>query len=547
MERSSLQDFGGQRFDILVIGGGITGAATARDAALRGLSVALVEKGDFAGGTSSRSTKLIHGGLRYLEQFEFRLVREACRERELMIKLAPHLSHPRPFIYLNYDGYPESMFKLNAGLTIYDWFSGSPRERRHQMLSAKGLLQTEPHLNPTGLNGGGLYYDSLTDDARLTIDTMKAACSAGALAANYMEVTGFLLESGQISGVKVTDRLTGESGEIRARQVINATGVWADEVRLMEQQVTDRLMRPAKGVHIVLSKQDFPLNHAVFLRAPRDRRVVWPIPALNGDLVYVGTTDTDYKGPLDHVTATWDDVDYLLEVANFTIPGRNLTREHVLATWAGLRPLIRPQGNLSTSKTSREHQIITSPAGLLTIAGGKLTTNRVMGQQVVDQAVRLLESRHGRKGIGPSTTHLHPISGGDMGPDFQRRVAETAARLGLTPGVTDRASGRFGSNFFAITRLVEADSEAGRPLGPHDVTLAEVRYAVEEEMACTLTDFMDRRSSLLYWYRDGGAEIAGAVSEEMGRLLGWTEAERQRQMAAYRDWVTANRTFPTAS
>ncbi|MDB4895107.1 MAG: glpA, partial [Firmicutes bacterium] len=341
--------------------------------------------------------------------------------------------------------------------------------------------------------------------------------------------------------------LTGESGEIKARQVINATGVWSDEVRQMEQQVTDRRMRPTKGVHIVLSKQDFPLNHAVFLRAPRDRRVVWPIPALNGDLVYVGTTDTDYTGPLDHITASQDDVDYLLEVANFTIPGRHLTREHVVASWAGLRPLIRPGGNVSASKTSREHQIITSPAGLLTIAGGKLTTCRVMGQQVVDAALGLLQSRHGRKGAGPSTTERHPISGGDIGPDFQIRVAETATRLGLTPGVSDRLSGRLGSNFFAVARLVEADPGTGRSLGPHNVTLAEVRYAVTDEMACTLTDFMDRRSALLYWHRDGGAAIAGAVADEMGRLLGWTETERERQIAAYRDWVSDNRTFPTAS
>jgi len=544
MQRSSLQDLAVQQFDIVVIGGGITGAATARDAALRGLSVALVEKGDFAGGTSSRSTKLIHGGLRYLEQFEFKLVREACRERELLLKLAPHLSAPRPFIYLNYHGYPESMFKLNVGLTLYDWFAGNPAERKHRMLPTKELLREEPCLNSAGLNGGAWYYDSLTDDARLTIDTMKAACAAGALASNYMEVTGFVRKSGQIAGVKVIDRLSGDAGEIRARQVINATGVWADEVRLLEEQVTDRRMRPAKGVHIVLSKQDFPLNHAVFLRAPRDRRVVWPIPALDGDLVYVGTTDTDYKDSLDHVTATKDDVTYLLEVANFTIPGRNLTREHIVASWAGLRPLVRPQANVSTSKTSREHQIIASPSGLLSITGGKLTTCRVMGLQVVDAALRAMERRDGLKGAGPSTSHLHPISGGDINADFHARVKAAASSLGLSTAVADRLASRFGSNFFAIARLMDTDPTARRALGAHNVTAAEVRYAVQEEMACTLTDFMDRRSALVYWNRDGGASIAEAAAAEMGRLLNWSEAEQQRQIAAYRDWVEANRSFP---
>ncbi len=545
MKRSSLTELANQSVDVLVIGGGVTGAATARDAALRGLSVCLVEKGDFAGGTSSRSTKLIHGGLRYLEQFEFKLVREACHERELMLRLAPHLSHPRPFIYLNYDGYPEGMFKLNVGLSIYDWFSGNPRKRRHHMLSAVELLREEPHLNPKGLHGGGWYYDSLTDDARLTIDTLKAACDAGAKAANYMEVTGFVYRDGRIAGVKAADGLTGEQGEIRALQVINATGVWSDEVRLLENPAADMRMRPAKGVHIVLSKEDFPLNHAVFLRAPRDRRVVWPIPSLDGDLVYVGTTDTDYRGPLDHVVATRDDVDYLLEVANHTIPGRNLTREHVVAAWAGLRPLVKPDANVSTSKTSREHQILLSKAGLLTIAGGKLTTSRVMGLQVVDAAVRILGELFGRKGIPGSVSHQWPLSGGELQPDFQKQVGETTGRLHLSPTVAKRLSERYGSNFFAIAGVISQDSSAAQAMGGHDVVAAEVRYAVQEEMARTLTDFMDRRSALLYWNKDGGADIATNVAAEMGRFLGWDPAEQQRQVSAYHDWVVANRAFPT--
>ncbi|HYG58368.1 MAG TPA: glycerol-3-phosphate dehydrogenase C-terminal domain-containing protein, partial [Symbiobacteriaceae bacterium] len=255
---------------------------------------------------------------------------------------------------------------------------------------------------------------------------------------------------------------------------------------------------------------------------------------------YVGTTDTDYKGSLDHVTATADDVDYLLEVANFTIPGRNLTRAHVVSTWAGLRPLIKPPGSVSTSKTSREHQIIPSPAGLLTITGGKLTTCRVMGQQVIDAAVKAL----GMTGVPASASHLHPLSGGDMGPDFHSRARATADSLRLSPAVTGRLTGRFGSNFFAVARHVEADPAAGQALGPHAVTRAEVRYAVLEEMARTLADFMDRRSALVYWTRDGGADIAEPVAAEMGRLLHWTETEQQRQIAAYRDWVAANRTAP---
>lgn len=537
MKRSSLAELSSQIFDILVIGGGITGTSAARDAALRGLSVALVEKDDFGSGTSSRSTKLLHGGLRYLEQFEFKLVREACRERELMLKLAPHLAHPRPFVYLLYDGYPESKWKLSAGLTLYDHFSGNPKERRHRMIHTPELLQMEPHLNPNGLKGGGQYFDFLTDDARLTLETAKAACQLGALAANYMAVTSFVIESGRIAGVQVTDKLTGESGEVRARQVINAAGVWADQVRLLEPQVTSRRIRPAKGVHIVLTKADFPLHHAVFLRAPRDHRVVWPIPALQGDLVYVGTTDTDYSDSLDHVTATADDIDYLLEVANQTLPGRNLNRSHVVSTWAGLRPLIRPEGSRSASKTSREHQIMTSPAGLLTIAGGKLTTCRVMGQQVVEHAVQLL----GMRGVRASRSDEHPLSGGDMGPDFRPRVAQTAIRLNLPSQTADRIARQYGSNLFGVTSLMEADPDSARQLGAHPLTVAEVRYAVLGEMARTVTDLLERRTSIFYWTRDGGISIAADVAAEMGRLLGWTPAEMTRQVAAHREWVSANR------
>lgn len=543
MNRTSIGDLAGQRFDMLIIGGGVTGAAALRDAALRGLTAVLVEKGDFAGGTSSRSTKLLHGGLRYLQQFEFKLVREACQERELMLKLAPHLSAPRPFIYLVYDGYPEGMFMVNLGLTIYDWFARIPQERRHRMLSAKELAEVEPYLNREGLRGGGWYYDNLTDDARLTIDTLKAACDAGALAANYMEVTELLFEGGRVRGARVTDRLTGETGEIHAKVVISAAGVWTDQVRALDPSVKERRMRPTKGVHIALRKEDFPLNHAVFLRSPRDGRVVWPIPALDGDLVYVGTTDTDYQGDLDHVVPTDDDIDYLLEVANHTIPGRNLTREHIVSAWAGLRPLLKPAADVSASKTSREHEIMVSPGGLVSIAGGKMTTCRVMGQQVVDAALTELEKEHGMKGAKPSTTHLHPISGGDIGPDFCTQVSQVAERLGLKAQVADRLASRYGGNFFAIAREVEADPAAGEPMNGTAITPAEVRYAVREEMARTLTDFMDRRSSLLYWRWDGGMAIAGQVAQEMGQLLAWTPAERERQVAAYAAWVSANRAY----
>jgi len=545
MKRSTLHDLAGQVFDLAIIGGGITGAAAARDAALRGLSVALFEKHDFASGTSSRSTKLLHGGLRYLQSYQFRLVREACRERELMLRLAPHLAHVRPFIYLIYAGYPESMALLNLGLTVYDLFSGSPLKRRHRMLDRRALLDAEPHLNRDGLIGGGRYYDFLTDDARLTLDTLKGAVEAGAKAANYMEVTGLVWEGGRVAGVEVADRIAGGTATVRARQVINAGGVWVDQVRALEEGARGRMLRPTKGIHIVLRKADFPLNHAVFLRSPRDNRVVWPIPALDEGLVYIGTTDTDYQGPLDHVTATPEDVDYLLEVANHTIPDARVGHEHIVGTWAGLRPLIRPEGDRAASAVSREHQIVESPGGLLTIAGGKLTTARVMAQQVVDAAVRRLAERAGLRGVPASRTARVPLSGG--APEALEQARRVAGSLDVAPGVRERWLGLYGGNLPKLAAIAAADPAAAQDLGCHHLTLAEVRHAVQEEMALTVSDFFVRRAAVFYWADDGGMRVAEAVADEMARLLGWDEAERRRQLAEYRAWVAANRFTPVAT
>lgn len=538
MKRTVLAELKANHYDLLIIGGGVTGASTFRDAALRGLKVALVEKNDFAWGTSSRSTKLLHGGLRYLESYQFRMVRESCRERELMLKLAPHLAHPRPFLYLQYEGYPEGMLKLRLGLTLYDLFAGAPASRRHKMLDREATLRLEPHLNAEGLKGCGYYYDFLTDDARFTIETVKGAVQAGGHAANYMEVVDFVLADDRIVGATIRDHLSGEEGEVFARQVINCGGPWVDKVRFLEPNVSDARLRPTKGVHIVLSKADFPLNHAIFLRSPTDNRVVWPIPALDGDLVYIGTTDTDYQGSVDHVVATEEDVDYLLAVANQAIPGRNLGREHVISTWAGLRPLIAPEDARDPSAVSREHEIFMSPQGLLTVGGGKLTTARVMGKDVVDRAVALLPRLGGPAQVPASTTERVPLSGGD--PEQLAKARNIVGDMDLQPALWERLLGLYASNVLAIAETIAADPALGRDLG-HGVTRAEVRYAVAEEMACTLTDFFTRRASLFYWVEDGGASIAAPVADEMAGMLRWNVAEKERQQEAYRAWVAENR------
>ncbi|BHH83179.1 glycerol-3-phosphate dehydrogenase/oxidase [Desulforhopalus sp. 52FAK] len=542
MKRVTASELSKEVYDILIIGGGITGAVALRDAALRGLKVALIEKNDFAWGTSSRSTKLLHGGLRYLETFEFAMVREACRERELLLEIAPHLAHPRPFMYLQYKGDPEGMLKMKAGLTFYDLVSGNPSFRRHKMLGREKVLNLEPRLNQEGLKGCGYYYDFLTDDARLTVDTIKAGGEAGGHISNYMEAVGFVEEGGQINGAKVKDVLTGEEVVVKAKQVINTGGPWVDKVRFMEEGVDKKFLRPTKGVHIVLSKKDFPLNHAVFLRAPSDNRVVWPVPSLDGELVYVGTTDTDFNGSLDDVVATDEDIDYLLEVANHTIPGRNLTRKHIIGTWAGLRPLIAPEDDRGASQVSREHEIFVSPKGLLTICGGKLTTARVMGLQVIDRAVELLKENYRYKNVAHSSTKYIPISGGDK--SMIALAKERFEKLDIPAEVKKRLQELYGGNALIIADMIKNDESAAQSMGDYNIIAAEVRYAVEEEMAVTMSDFFTRRASLFYWLRDGGLAIADAVGKEMGASLGWDDQETANQISSYKEWVAANRFEP---
>jgi glycerol-3-phosphate dehydrogenase len=302
------------------------------------------------------------------------------------------------------------------------------------------------------------------------------------------------------------------------------------------------MLSPTKGVHIVLRKEDFPLNHAVFLQSPRDGRTVWPIPALDSDLVYVGTTDTYYGDSFDHVVATHEDIDYLLEVANYTIPGRNLGYEHIVGTWAGLRPLVKPQGDLAASSVSREHEIFVSPNGLLNIAGGKLTTARVMGYEVVDKAIELLGENFGVRGVPATTTATEPLSGGDAGKIEQAK--QLAPGVKLPDDVKERLLQHYGGNFTKIVELVGADPDAARSMGGHDLTAAEVRYTVADEMAMTVTDFFTRRASLFYWTQDGGLDTADAVALEMGNLLGWDDVQREQQINDYRKWVADNRFEP---
>ncbi|MDR1385996.1 MAG: glycerol-3-phosphate dehydrogenase/oxidase [Propionibacteriaceae bacterium] len=521
-------------YDLIVVGGGVTGAASARDAALRGLKVLLLEKDDFAAGTSSRSSKMIHGGLRYLETYQFKLVREGVKERELSLGLAPHLTRVAPHLYMVYEGDSYGLGMLNFALTFYDIFSGQWRQRRHRMLSPKQVLAREPHLNPKGMKGAGLYYDVLTDDARFTLDLVKGAVEEGAVALNHTVVTDLVREGDRVVGVVATDQLSGVSHRFRGKAVVNATGPWTSRLVAREYGRQAARLRPSKGVHLVFDKKDFPLGTVVFLRSPNDGRVTWPTPSIEPDRVYVGTTDTDYDGDPDQVEPNEQDITYLLNLANHTIPDARLDASHIVASWAGLRPLVAPAPGTSVGQTSREHKVEVGPGGMVTISGGKLTSSRVMGRHVVDTVVA-------RLGLParPYSADRRPISGGQ--PQAIAQAQADLAASDVPAPIRERWTRYYGSNVEALLAEWRDQPEHQVEIAPRQVTVAEVRYCVAQEGCRTLDDLMTRRTSLFFWDRSGGLTAVEALADLMGALLDWSPQRRAQEISDYTAKVCRHR------
>ena len=534
-------------FDVLVVGGGITGAAAARDAAGRGLTVALVDAADFAQGTSSRSSRLVHGGLRYLETYDFALVFEASAERRrLLTGLAPHLVHPLPVVFPVYAGGPTPFWMLQAGMWLYDALSLFRNIHRHRTLSPDDVRREEPGLAHDRLSGAAMYYDAAVDDARLTLANARGAHEAGAVVVSHSEVVSFFRENGKLAGARVRDRIGGGEADVRARVIVNATGPWSDEVRRLADPDVKPRLRPTKGVHILVERARVGNRHAITFQSPIDRRVMFVLPW--GDFTYVGTTDTDYRGSPADVRADVADVDYLLTSANSIFPGARLTRTDVVSTWAGIRPLLAPRASgASESATSREHEIWWDRSGLLTIAGGKLTTYRVMAEHVVDRAARRLkEAFKVESGISP-TEHL-PLPGAPDGPwdDFLARIRAEAAALGLGEAVGEHLARAYGEDADELLAAIRADRSLGaRLVDSLPYLWAEVPHAVRREMAMTLEDLLVRRLHVFYESRDGGLSIARAVAVRMAAedAIGWDAAEVDRQVERYRAAVEATRGF----
>lgn len=544
------EKLGQESVDVLVIGGGINGAGIARDAANRGLKVALVEMRDLAYGTSSRSSKMVHGGLRYLEQFAFGLVFESVSERRILLKIAPHLVRPLGYIFPIFKSGKRGLGMVSLGMWVYEALSLFRSPKRHKTLKAHALQKVEPIVNTDGMLGAPLYYDCATDDARLTLESALDAAKQGAIVSTWTRVTQFEKdESGQVTGARVRNELTGEEKVVKASLVVNATGPWTDKTRGLSKDGVKPMVMRTKGVHVVVNRERLPVNHCVICPHPDDARGVFAVPW--GSQTYIGNTDTEYGSVDGGVTATLDDVDYLLQASNAYFPQHQLSRDDVIATWAGLRPLLAPEtDDISNSNITREHSIEVGVDGVVTVAGGKLTTYRKMAAEVVRVALKTLKQRGHRLKVTRSKTSKIPLPGASglsvAGLQGAKDALKNRAGDVLTPTICDHLVDTYGTRAEAVADLAMANPEYAQPLiqGRPEIT-AQVVFAVQEEFAATATDFLIQRTQLFYRDQDQGLGALPEVVRLMGQLLHWDEARKETETQRYQQDVAASRAWQT--
>jgi glycerol-3-phosphate dehydrogenase len=508
---------GAERFDVAVIGGGVNGTAIARDAAMRGFSVALIEKGDFAGATSSRSSKLIHGGLRYLPQGHLRLVYQALRERERLRRLtAPHLVRPIHFLMPFFRGRRPGRLAILLGLALYDLMAWTPRAERHRRFSAEQTRTLEPDLRFDGLVGGAGYYDGWGDDARITIENALDAAYHGAVIVNYTAVEGLAATPGSSPCVlAVRDLETGVPINVTADRVVNAAGPWVDDIRRMDDPGCRPVVRLTKGVHLVVAAERLPVRNALVL-TDHGGRIVFLMP--HDGQVLLGTTDTDFTGDRDGVAVDPDDVAYLLGVINDALPGVALRTNDVAYGFAGLRALALAGGDARPSSVTREEMIVASASGLLTVAGGKLTTHRAIAEEVVD---RLTVGRMGRRRC---MTRSVPL------PGARALLEAVSHRCGLVAEIRASLHARYGTRAPLVAQIAVQRSELAQPLVPGAPAIgAEVIFAARYELARTVEDFLVRRTAMVWRAPKAAREAAPAVARLMAAEFGW---DRLRETAA---------------
>jgi glycerol-3-phosphate dehydrogenase len=528
-----------RELDVLVVGGGVVGAGSALDAVTRGLTTAIVEARDWASGTSSRSSKLVHGGLRYLEMLDFGLVREALRERGLLLdRIAPHLVRPVPFLYPLQHRVWERPY-VGTGIALYDamaYASGTARGlRHHRHLTRRQALREAPCLRPDTLTGAIQYWDAQVDDARHTLDVVRTAVDFGALAASRVKVTGFLRQGERVTGVTATDLETGDTFQVRAKQVINATGVWTDDTQGMADTRGQFHVRASKGIHLVVPRDRLPSNTGIILRT--EKSVLFVIPW--GRHWIIGTTDTDWSLKKEHPAASSSDIDYVLDHVNAVLSSP-LTREDVEGVYAGLRPLLTGESE-STSKLSREHVVGHPVPGLVVVAGGKYTTYRVMAADAVDEAARTMDAR-----VPDSCTADLPLVGAAGYKALWNQRRSLAVTAGIHVVRVEHLLNRYGSCISELLEMIAADPSLAEPLpGADDYLAVEARYAVTHEDARHVDDVLARRTRISIEAWDRGVAAAPRVAELMADVLGWNEEERKREVEYYLGRVAAERDSQT--
>jgi glycerol-3-phosphate dehydrogenase len=513
--QQNLERLASEAFDVLVIGGGITGAGVARDAAMRGLSVALVERDDFASGTSSKSTKLVHGGLRYLTTFDFRLVYESCRERHILGRIAAPLCQPLPLVYPCYGDSSRELLLRSAGMWFYETLALFRNVRWHRTLGPGRTLELEPGLRRERLRGSSVHYDLLTNDAWLTLATVVSAHRHGAVIANHVAATEFR-GSGRVRECVLREALSGQELSARAKVIVNASGPWLDEVRRLAGSVRTPALCPSKGVHLVIPRQRMPIGNGVLWDWPEDRRILVAIPW--GNVTLVGTTETPPTE--DWSSAVPSEVEYLLRAANYVFPEANLALKDVSCVFSGVRPLLRSDRPTLTA-ASRAHKVFEDPDGLISVGGGKLTTYRAMAEEVVDLVLRRL----GKK-AGPCRTAETPLDEEAGPPSLEKRDRPSRLRK------------RYGAGARAVEDILAQDPELGKPIAPGlPYMLAELDYGVRYEMAMTLEDSLERRVPILYEDQNHGFDALRPLADRMAEMLGWTEAMKNERMEHYHQTV----------
>ena len=513
---TSIAKLQSESFDVLIIGGGITGAGIALDAASRGLKTALVEKKDFAYGTSSRSTKLIHGGLRYLKQLEFGLVKEVGSERAVVHKLAPHLVIPEKMLLPLYEKRGLGSTLTSIGLKLYDWLAGVKPEDQRRMLTRKQTLKQEPLLNPLDVKGGAIYAEYRTDDARLTIEIAKAADANEAVVCNYCQAEDFIYEDGKIIGAVARDTLSENSFVIKCKAIVNAAGPWVDTLREKDKSKTGKYLHLTKGVHIVVPHTKLPVTQSIYFDVG-DGRMIFAIP--RGRVTYIGTTDTNYSGVIDNVHTEKSDAEYLINAVNLTFTNADLSLEDIESSWAGLRPLIHEEGK-NASELSRKDEIFESRSGLISIAGGKLTGYRKMAERTVDLVVKRYFDEHQLKSCLTGSISLASSDFKNY-REVKKYCTEVDARLTDLQLLNEAENlvSNFGKQGGEIIDRFSWISESDKEIS---LAKAELDFCIEKEMVMTASDFFVRRVGFLYFDLPRLNKIMEPCLERMGQHFQWS-------------------------